>query len=157
MCDGTGYKDAYGFCMDPCDHVVSIAEKRKELVGMNKQEIFDIVSVHLILPNAKSENDSVCLYRGPNGLKCAAGALLPDEYYRTDMEERALLDVVRKFNVPEYWRTEWPFLEELQALHDEFTVEEWPDVLRSTARTYDLNTDALEKVIQRIANVLHPL
>lgn len=43
MCDGTGYKDAYGFCMDPCDHVVSIAEKRKDLVGMN----IDIVKEHL--------------------------------------------------------------------------------------------------------------
>lgn len=30
--------------------------------------------------------DGMCLYRGPGGLKCAAGWVLPDPYYRTDLE-----------------------------------------------------------------------
>lgn len=52
---------------------------------MNIQEIFDTVSVHLLTQNEKSQESSFyssCLYRGPNGTKCAVGCLIKDEFYQ---------------------------------------------------------------------------
>ena len=48
---------------------------------MNIQEIFDTVSVHLLTQNEKSQESDFyrsCLYRGPNGTKCAVGCLIKD-------------------------------------------------------------------------------
>ncbi len=35
---------------------------------------------------APEDNEFSCLYRGPNGSKCAAGFLIKDEYYHEGME-----------------------------------------------------------------------
>ena len=52
------------------------------------QEVFDIVSKHLLKQNERSGfSDDSCSYRGPNGLKCAAGILIPDEEYTFDSFE----------------------------------------------------------------------
>jgi hypothetical protein len=53
---------------------------------MTLQETFDKVCVHLLTQLQKSvfldSNGSMaCAYRGPNGLKCAVGCLIPDELY----------------------------------------------------------------------------
>jgi len=57
---------------------------------MNKQEFFDKVARHLLTQNAKSieafERNAKCLYRGPNGMKCVAGCLIPDELYSENFE-----------------------------------------------------------------------
>jgi len=49
---------------------------------MTKQEMFDKVLDHLRAQGKRShEKGKGCLYRGPNGLRCAIGALIPDEAY----------------------------------------------------------------------------
>lgn len=48
------------------------------------QEVFDIVSVHLVTQGVPSwgtsaRGNGTCMYRGEGGLKCAIGVLLPDD------------------------------------------------------------------------------
>lgn len=52
----------------------------------------DKVEQHLIQQKARSVDvdNSVCMYRGPNGLMCAAGCLIPDELYTHTLEYRAI-------------------------------------------------------------------
>lgn len=54
---------------------------------MTDQEIFNTVWNGLKsqgFEQSLSENDAVCMYRGVNGKKCAAGWIVPDEVYIED-------------------------------------------------------------------------
>lgn len=55
---------------------------------MLAQEIVDRVYQHFIVEkNPPSiDKDGRCLYRGPNGTKCAAGLFIKDEEYKPDFE-----------------------------------------------------------------------
>lgn len=47
------------------------------------QQVFDQVVTHMIKQGERSiANGSMCLYRGPNGLMCAAGCLISDDEYQ---------------------------------------------------------------------------
>lgn len=61
---------------------------------MNKQEFFDAVVTGLIKQGAPSHSveDQSCMYRGPNGLKCAIGLLIPDEEYEQNPVEGVGVD-----------------------------------------------------------------
>lgn len=51
------------------------------------QEIFTIVKEHLLTQKAKCTAPGVgCAYRGANGMRCAVGILIADEYYTPAME-----------------------------------------------------------------------
>lgn len=68
--------------------------------------MFDKMLEHLRAQGCRSvdEFDS-CLYRGPNGTKCAVGALIPDEKYSKDMEDisaSGLLNLFPDFEVREF-------------------------------------------------------
>jgi hypothetical protein len=58
---------------------------------MTDQEIFDKVVTHLLTQNARSTDGRKCLYRGPNGNKCAAGCLIDDEHYNPSLENKSAL------------------------------------------------------------------
>lgn len=58
----------------------------------SRQETFDIVVKHLLTQNRKCSVDGSCLYRGPNGDRCAAGVLIPDDRYNYDMENHSILN-----------------------------------------------------------------
>lgn len=38
----------------------------------------------------RSYGNDICLYRGPDGKKCALGHLIPDDQYRHDMEAKSV-------------------------------------------------------------------
>ena len=52
----------------------------------------DKVEQHLIKQKARSVDvdNSACMYRGQNGLMCAAGCLIPDDRYTPNLERRAI-------------------------------------------------------------------
>ena len=83
-----------------------------------KQDIYDFVGDFLIKQGVRSA-DSVgsCFYRGPNGLKCAVGAVLSDHYYRKDMEGSAV-ESLNKFKLPKFIKDNATFLGRLQNHHD---------------------------------------
>lgn len=71
---------------------------------MNNQEFFDAVVKALVkqgVPSYSSEDES-CMYRGPNGVKCAIGLLIPDEEYNDNPVEEIPVDLVFQ---NEYWPT----------------------------------------------------
>lgn len=60
---------------------------------MTRQETFNTVVAHLRQQGRQAVNSGgrQCQYRGEDGLKCAAGCLIPDEDYRKDFEGRGVM------------------------------------------------------------------
>ena len=107
---------------------------------MTKQEIFDKVAVHLVAQNERSWDYNTCLYRGPNGLKCAVGCLIPDNEYTPEMETKSaqfVLPMLSDKTLSNSFELE-EMLSNLQRLHDGWTPEHWPQKLRDIAKEYGL-------------------
>ena len=88
---------------------------------MNRQEIFDKIYLHLIEQGRKSiDSDGQCMYRSPDGDKCAIGCLIPDELYTPELEGNGanmpiIVDVLRKI-YPDMTDEDLVFLLDLQGL-----------------------------------------
>ncbi len=117
---------------------------------MNIQEIFDTVSVHLLTQNKKSQESSFyssCLYRGPNGLKCAVGCLIKDEFYNIHIEnyssdaECVIKALGQSGIIIDDEITE--ILYDLQDIHDTCWACNWHKLLYLLALDYDLSPDIL--------------
>ena len=111
---------------------------------MTPQEIFDTVGVHLLTmkEQSRSQIDKTCAYRGDNGARCAAGIILPDEYYRPWMDDECkspinaqgfrlnstlMVDIIR-YNpdaLPAWMVSNGELISELQSVHD--NDEYWLD------------------------------
>lgn len=95
--------------------------------------IFDKVSAHLLEQNERSEVQGTgCAYRGPNGLMCAVGCLIPDERYDESLEgfEVHTMPVLRAvFGTSDVPYDTVCMLGRLQKIHDNCPSHEWPDEL----------------------------
>lgn len=102
---------------------------------MEIKEIFDTVKNHMLTQNERSINGGgYCAYRGTDGLMCAVGCLIPDEFYTSDLEcndvssskVKACLTRIGIFdenlnnNIKKL-----ALLEELQSIHDCIQPEKW--------------------------------
>ena len=109
---------------------------------LSKVEIFDKVSAHLInqaersvaMVQVRGKLTSTCAYRGDNGLMCAVGVLIKDEFYNSEFENRtSLAQPVRKaltasgVNMSDNEIA--LMLNALQAVHDNDDVDAWPESL----------------------------
>ena len=58
-------------------------------LDMTDQQVFDSVYEHMVKQGKRSVSvvDGECMYRGPDGLKCAVGALIPDDIYEPEMDQ----------------------------------------------------------------------
>lgn len=118
----------------------------------SKQAIFNKVARHLLRQGKASKNSlQDCLYRGPDGLKCAIGALIPDKVYKPEWEcndpahwGMSADDLTR--TIPQYVGDDGNFATELQALHDANKPSLWPQKLRKFAKEHELK---LPKELQR--------
>lgn len=113
----------------------------KNLKYATKQQIFDQVSAHLLTQmrrSTRAENVSHCMYRGANGLKCAAGSLMDDDEYGFLMEGHNWFDLVEMGAVPPKNSS---FIRELQALHDRTNPHDWPELLKSLAEKHKLKSN----------------
>ena len=100
---------------------------------MNQQEIFDTVVTHLRKQGKKavvmgSEGPS-CMYRSPDGLKCAAGCLIPDRDYLPEFEGVTINDgdhypVVKYFS-SKFDEDGMELISELQTVHDFMEPQDW--------------------------------
>jgi len=117
------------------------------------QEIFDISSKGIIDQGGYAWADGACVYRAPDGNKCAAGHLIPDEKYDPAMEGGALLnrpEVVEAIGL-KHDTTELDLLRELQIAHDnssgyEGFMSDWLRRVRSVGEKYGLSTAVLDEV-----------
>jgi hypothetical protein len=100
------------------------------------QEVFNIVSTHLLKQNKRSVNaTNNCMYRGPDGMKCAAGVLIPDEEYNPHLERKNWTTLVGNYVVEDKFRLE---ITRLQFLHDSCTPAQWPEKLKEFAIKHNL-------------------
>jgi len=116
------------------------------------QETFDKVATHLLTQNKKSgvtiETRFNCMYRGPNGLMCAIGCLIPDELYDSEMDcgDGMTADTLLEtyFPLKQIFRNlPLGFLKDLQALHDFYPEYKWREQLVEFAAKYKLSVDRL--------------
>jgi hypothetical protein len=112
---------------------------------MTPQEIFDTVAVHLMTQGQRSEDEAYeeCLYRGPDGLKCAAGVLIPDDDYSWGMEGLPVLS-------HPYFKKRFDaycvgLIESLQRCHDDIEPVDWLKRLEEIAAERGLSPAALDK------------
>lgn len=121
---------------------------------MTRQEVFD-AAVGGVLAQGRpsiSEDGKQCLYRGPDGAKCAAGHLIPDELYRPSFETQSI-DVIAAEALP--FETSASFLMQLQAAHDAAAgddhqgicpfLDQFRDEALDIARDYGLSTAVLDQ------------
>jgi hypothetical protein len=92
---------------------------------MKPQEIFDKVVEHLAKQgrHSLSRNKLHCLYRGPDGLMCAVGCLIPDEMYDPTIESQTISDIILapsslRTHLPSYFNGNIILLGDLQIAHD---------------------------------------
>lgn len=89
---------------------------------MTEQEIFNMAYIGLAKQGFERSFDDetkYCLYRGPDGRKCALGHCIPDEIYDDELESIALAEVVEK--IPDLSGVDIFFLENLRNCHDKGT------------------------------------
>lgn len=116
----------------------------------SEQEIFDLVTTHLLKQGATSFNTKTdsCMYRH-NGLKCAVGFLIPDDEYDPFMEGFGVINLIEKFNKPciEDMKPFVDILSELQRIHDTAPSSNWYSDLEELAN--DRCLEMVELTIDR--------
>lgn len=117
---------------------------------MNKQEVFDKIATHLLTQKRQAfdEKTNGCVYRAPNGDKCAIGCLIPDEFYFSAFEQLFVEDLATAYPslLSSIGLGEIPvtFLEDLQCIHDNGRPENWFVCLDAFALREKLSTDCLD-------------
>ncbi len=110
---------------------------------MTAQEVFDKVALHLLTQGKRAYDDEqgICRYRMPDGLKCAVGCIIPDEEYLSDMEGRDVNALVAEGYMVELFEPHLLLLKDLQFAHD-CTMpgpSAWPRRLIEIAQRYNLD------------------
>ena len=106
---------------------------------MDRQELLDATSRHLLTQarRAISVHDAdSCMYRTGDGLKCAIGALIPDERYYPKLENQGVdsKDVLEALGWSQDEITDLKGMaERLQNIHDNMPVGAWPKCLKQFA------------------------
>lgn len=105
---------------------------------MNDQEAFDIMVKHLRKQGRKSAlmDGYTCMYRHPEGLKCAIGVLIPDSEYKPKIEGMTASFIVKK--CPSLKDINWKLLNQMQNTHDRFSVEMWESRFIEIAKQFSL-------------------
>ena len=112
---------------------------------MTVQEAFETMVRHLRKQGKRSENaNGTCLYRGPDGLRCAVGCLIPDDQYKRSLEGKAVGFITK--NVPALSDIEPGILSEMQSIHDDCDVSQWEEGFKGVARYCKLTLPPLEEV-----------
>jgi hypothetical protein len=116
---------------------------------MNTRQIFEKVRDHLLEQKEKAYDESkdMCLYRAPNGNKCAIGALIKDEYYDLGFEGLGIFQLADDYKSPNVYIEKFRqalckslgvdflseevrlMLNDLQIIHDEDEPTYWQEAL----------------------------
>jgi hypothetical protein len=115
---------------------------------LSAKDIYDRVSSHLLTQRAVSEDDNgSCRLRSPEGRKCAIGSLVRDDLYEPELEgvgisyyrhaqDGKLLQALYASNVNAYDPNIIELLIELELVHDDAEVDEWPHLLAALGKRH---------------------
>lgn len=112
------------------------------------QQLFTTAATHMLQQGKKStkRHTTSCLYRGPDGLKCAVGVLITDEEYKPEMEEKTVWELCDDDLLPERLRPHAQMLRSLQRIHDDSKVEHWAEGIQSLAAAHGFTFELHETV-----------
>ena len=72
---------------------------------MDSQTALNEAAAGLMKQGRRSMNAAGdCLYRGPNGLRCGIGLILPDELYDDGLEGKPVVVIISRPEISEYFR-----------------------------------------------------
>lgn len=124
---------------------------------MTLQEQFDTAVAGLLKQNCKSQRITTfetkrCVYRGPNGTKCAVGFLIPDELYDPAMDhDMPLADVIQYLRIKNV-ELDKQLCHHLQAVHDGHEPTQWHNMLISVAIIFELNPNVIDEYLSTRSN-----
>ena len=123
-----------------------------ELLRKTNQGAFDMIVRRLYNGKGRAFANNKCLYRAPDGNKCAVGCLITDSTYNPSMESSSASYVLARFDYSGNVNSD--MLDELQLLHDEkywWDGNEFvgSDRLYELAKRYNLNTKTLDKFAKK--------
>lgn len=116
--------------------------------ALTEQDAFDIVAYNLLRQNERSiGRDGIkCLYRAPDGRRCAIGWLMPDDVYNPGYEGNGVSNLSallfgRRHESPFARMLDrlLPLLRSLQEVHDARRPDEWAVALRVVAQLHHLS------------------
>lgn len=123
---------------------------------MKPQEIFDTIALHLFTQGKRatdfnqSYNWKVCRYRTSDGLKCAAGCLIPDDKYDPKMEGWAINGEKVRTYLPQFVIDNIWLVVDLQKAHDsagdETFIRDVSDSLKNIAIKHNLSSKVLKEL-----------
>ena len=107
----------------------------KTLPNATAQQVFDQVAAHLMAQRQLSSDAyGICQYRHGN-LMCAAGCLIGNGEYDESYEKLGSWgSLVAREIAP---RDHIFLIQDLQDVHDEYNVREWPSILKRVSVKYD--------------------
>lgn len=120
---------------------------------MKTQEMFDKVVTHLLTQKARSlgpgptgamwamlmqSGGSTCLYRNDEGLKCAAGCLIPEDKYHPSMETVSVEGLPFFQDLCEDGDKQLALLRKCQEVHDQIEIPDWEMTIKYLAAVYKL-------------------
>ncbi|WP_028210747.1 hypothetical protein [Paraburkholderia mimosarum] len=126
------------------------------LMTLETQGVFDYVVSHLLPQNAQATapGSAKCMYRAPDGKRCAVGWLIPDDVYSPAFEFIGVRDLAAALAARDYGRrfaeflfAHMPLLRELQGVHDARAPHEWPAALRAIAQHHGLNERVIDTAL----------
>lgn len=99
------------------------------------QKTFNKAVTTLLRQNKKSidENSNTCLYRGPNGTRCGAGALIPNRLYNKNMEGTICCFPNPVAQIIENLGYDTCLARKIQQIHDNYSVHQWKIKFRELA------------------------
>lgn len=113
------------------------------------QIAFDMAFTHLAQQGKRAEDDSAtCMFRAPDGCKCAIGSMIGDEEYEASMESETVYHA-RIYSAVESGVGGKPghlLLLDLQRCHDRENETHWRQEARAIAKTHDLSTTTIDKL-----------
>ncbi len=127
-----------------------------DLKPLDRQDVFNRVATHLLTQNKKSaiqrppeKGGEFCVYRGPDGTKCAIGALIKDEFYSSDLERKycdhgVVIPALEASLNCCLSDDDKDFLRRLQRVHDSAPVVAWRRCLRKEAKLHGLSADVVD-------------
>lgn len=119
------------------------------------QDVFEFVCRHLFEQSEKAQgrdagNIGMCMYRAPDGKKCAVGCLIPDSEYKPSFEGHTVLHLTSTWHtMPEWMRDGGPgytLLKLLQTVHDKtgwLSTQNMRDQLTKVGLVHGLEVDFL--------------
>ncbi|WP_395066127.1 hypothetical protein [Paraburkholderia silvatlantica] len=123
------------------------------LATLDAQDVFDVIAWQLLRQNARATAfDGVkCMYRAPDGKRCAIGWIMPDEVYHKTIEFMGVRDIAQQMINTNYADAFARFLyrhmdllRDLQEMHDARMPCDWPVAMRVIAQRYHLNSSVIE-------------